>query len=268
MVIGALNHAAKPKDDIMKSKLPRKRRAKKNILDRARWAGYAAAGAAAMFGVQEVADAKIHHFDIDDVFLDGRVTHDPYFVRFDANNDDRIETNEPAIVKLENLYIPTTTFGFRGSVAYASGMGGGLNGKIAAKTVDLGFGIYSYAYNLASQSPISDALNFVAGIGTMALGYGYTNSEFRNSGIGHLAFSFKVDANTETQYGWIRVSMTEDIGASPYNTYSVTEFAYGDPGELIKVGEVPEPGSLGLLATGALGLLLWRYKRRGRKDAT
>ena len=54
----------------------------------------------------------------------------------------------------------------------------------------------------------------------------------------------------------------------PWNAYTVVDYAYADAGESILAGqtEVPEPGTLGLLATGAIGLLLWRRKR-SKKDA-
>jgi MYXO-CTERM domain-containing protein len=60
------------------------------------------------------------------------------------------------------------------------------------------------------------------------------------------------------------------IGA-PVNALKVIDYAWADPGEGIatgqkgestdEVGAVPQSGSLGLLALGAVGLRAWRKQR-------
>ncbi|MHB0961250.1 MAG: PEP-CTERM sorting domain-containing protein [Pirellulaceae bacterium] len=96
-------------------------------------------------------------------------------------------------------------------------------------------------------------------LGFLAGGDGFTNDQFLEPVTGYIGFSF--DAGGGTQYGWLQVSM--DTGA-PKNAFTVVDYAYAGIGERILAGQtvVPEPGSLGLLATGAIGLLLWRRKRR------
>jgi hypothetical protein len=51
--------------------------------------------------------------------------------------------------------------------------------------------------------------------------------------------------------------------------FKVIDYAYADPGEPIKPGQirssgivVPEEGSLGGLALGAIGIALWRQRRK------
>ena len=68
-------------------------------------------------------------------------------------------------------------------------------------------------------------------------------------GTGFLAFAF--NGAFGEQYGWIRLRM--DSG-TPTNSFTVLDYAYADPGET-RTGQVPEAGSLGLLAIGGVGLI-------------
>ena len=60
------------------------------------------------------------------------------------------------------------------------------------------------------------------------------------------------------RFGWIRVNM----GGAPLNSFTIVDFAFAGPNEPITAGQVPEPGSLGLLALGAGGLATWRRRRK------
>ena len=92
----------------------------------------------------------------------------------------------------------------------------------------------------------------------MAAYSGFPNSQWVGAGLmGFIGFKF--DAGNGTQYGWARVRM--DSGPSA-NTYTLIDYAFADPGENIATGQVPEPGSLGLLALGGAGLLAWRKRRK------
>ena len=48
------------------------------------------------------------------------------------------------------------------------------------------------------------------------------------------------------------------------NSFTLIDYAFTDPGETLVAGQVPEPGSLGLLALGAVGLFAWRKQRATR----
>jgi hypothetical protein len=104
-----------------------------------------------------------------------------------------------------------------------------------------------------------DYLNY---FGTMAWRY---YGPFFARGSGYVGFAFNGGAGK--QYGWVRLIMA---GGLRGNAFKIVDYAYADPGEPIQAGqtrsthekESPALGSLGLLAAGASGLLLWRKHRR------
>ena len=74
---------------------------------------------------------------------------------------------------------------------------------------------------------------------------------------GFIGFKFDPDvpAGAQTYYGWFRMSVNSTTGGR------VIDWAYDNTGAGIKAGAVPEPGSLAMLAMGALGLSRWRRRR-------
>lgn len=74
-----------------------------------------------------------------------------------------------------------------------------------------------------------------------------------------------VDLNNDTFYGWARVRVYFDNTDpdAPLLTMDLIDYAYNNtPDRSITAGDpVPEPGSLGLLASGALGLAAWRKRK-------
>jgi len=80
---------------------------------------------------------------------------------------------------------------------------------------------------------------------------------FLNTSEKYLGVKFTIGANTN--YGWIQV----DVGGTSEPTYALIKgYAYNDvDGGTITAGQVPEAGSLALLALGAAGLAAWRKNR-------
>ena len=80
--------------------------------------------------------------------------------------------------------------------------------------------------------------------------------QFGNAGEGFIGVEFNIGA--DTHYGWVRV---ENRVGAPGQMYTLVDYAYEDtPNTPIDAGAIPEPGSLGLLALGAVGLLGWRRR--------
>jgi hypothetical protein len=238
----------------------RKRRRNSNLIKKTRWAGYAAAGAATAMVGQEAAQAGIIHVDPVDVVIgspipaSGSVTS---FVDFDLNGDGQNDVR----FKQENL----------NSLGQANAFFDVLSNTIASFGENLIAGKWPYGrypYNMApgallsanSPSYINSSFpGFIQQYGWMASGAPGTGtyaSEFQQAGPGYVGLHF--ESASGTHYAWIRVEMTGDT----YNGITVTDWAYNDTdGASILVGQIPEPGSLGLLALGGAGLLAWRRKR-------
>ena len=104
--------------------------------------------------------------------------------------------------------------------------------------------------NLAAGTPIDGASTYGSGAGdaTFAL----------NSSNNLVGFRFQNEAAAnQTQYGWMRILLSGSTIAQPR---AIVEYAYEDSGAGIPAGAVPAPGSVALLALGALGLTGRRRK--------
>ena len=87
---------------------------------------------------------------------------------------------------------------------------------------------------------------------------GSASGPFANVTDGYLGLKFEI--NGQTHYGWARFN----VSTSGWNTIdaTLTGYAYEDQADTpIHIGPVPEPGTLGLLALGFLGLGAWRRRK-------
>jgi hypothetical protein len=145
-------------------------------------------------------------------------------------------------------------------VAFARGnLFGGL--QPGASFAGFTAGAFNYVSNLAQDIQLSTLTSWIDGTadGTMAFNAGYTNSQFADPGPALLGLRF--DNGSGFAYGWIRVEMN----GNPLNSFTIVDTAYADPGEALAAGQisaVPEPGSLGILALGAVGTVAWRRHRK------
>lgn len=221
-------------------------RRKSVSVNSSRWAAYATAGAATALAGVNSAEANITYFP--------------------SVNQPFNDTNPAASVAV----IDSFGLGVGASFYLLHNLGGGGNGfagfAVAALNGAAFAGVsgapstsYRYPFKLASNLFVSAQAfvpNFSNNFATMAFGNGFALSQWLTAGTGFVGFRFNTGAGL--QYGWARITM--DSGA-PVHNFTLVDYAYAGVGESIRTGQVPEPGSLGLLAVGAIGLLAWRRSR-------
>ncbi len=218
-------------------------------IDGNRWSKYLVAGAAgtfAMLGPHAELDAEITTISVNSLLED------------------------PVVDGYLQLFGPYT-FGASGaSFAFQQGFSetGAGQGQLAVVGVGnlqiAGFasGPYNYPSNLAYGANVStQSFGVLAGNrGDMAWGSGYTNSQFVAPGTGYIGFQF--DLGGGTQYGYAELN----VFGVPDNRATFVQYSWGDVGDSISVGQVanavPEPGALGILALGAVGVGAWRRRRQ------
>lgn len=209
-----------------------------------RWLAYATASAATVLTSAGSADAEIH-----------------YSGRLDVNfGPDENKTVNFALDKPGDLL----RFG------HYAGPGGTAFFEIDGIRSEafLGYSGFEYAYPAKlhlKNRYISQGRNFVTfyNHGTLYANHGRGYGEWGGRVRGFIGFRF--DGGAGPQYGWARVYMLGDEAS-----FILLDYAYADPGEPIQPGQktssakdaVTEEGSLGLLAIGGAGLMLWRQRRR------
>lgn len=260
-----MNQSGEEGDIIMKqpvhsSKMPGIRRPKIKSIEPKRWGAYATAALSGSFTfcLADSAGAEIHY--------SGPVKQDvPNGSCFYSYHNHSGGCN-PGILKLplgdngniklthsQATSIYGTSLNYLGGSAFVgmSAPGGAVRGVGSVSRLVPG--------DVISAGP------FAGGSGLLAT-YFNGRGKFRARGQGFVGFKFNTGAGE--QYGWARVRMN----GYPENSFAVVEYAYGDPGEVVKAGQKrshssPDLESLGGLALGAAGLLTWRWRRANQRAA-
>lgn len=222
-----------------------------------RWLAYSAAAAATTLTSASSADAEIHY--------SGRVD-----VTFRHNDNKSIELSiEPGAFLLFR-HDSDFSYDFGAAFFHAEGQQSGA------------FVGYYIGFEYAYVSRIKGAGNryisqgrFIADsgpggyyFGTMVKAGGGRGA-WKKQGTDFVGFRF--NNGSGRQFGWARVRMG---GQNTNFTFTVLDYAWADPGEPIKPGQISasgadihedavlqQEGSIGLLALGATGISLWRRKR-------
>ncbi|TWT99440.1 PEP-CTERM motif protein [Botrimarina colliarenosi] len=200
----------------------------------ARRAAYSLAAGAAAGMTTSGADAAITHVVLDE---------DVVGVEFiDLNNDGLLDVNftnksyDP-MLGLQNYqglsapYFGWNVAGFNNGTSYVSALAAGtvIDGSLVNGT-----------------SPF---------IGSLSFGSINPIAEFTNVTGAFIGYRFPSGGGSA--YGWARVDIDNAAG-----TFVIRDYAFeSEPGVAIQAGEIPEPGTLGLLAAGAAGVAAMRRRR-------
>ena len=231
----------------------------------ARWTAYAAAGAASAVACASSAEAVIHFGDIGETITaaPGKSTYGVVALNQGS-----------ASIFVEHLLNASA---MKGHAYFGLGVVNAGSNNVLFNGFVENAGHYVYVSKLAAGANIA-ALPFVGAsageVPASAPGFGvkgvlvngaslsnpakgsHTYSQWAGKSQGYVGFAFNTGAGE--QVGW--ASLT--IGDAPLDSITLNAYAYGDPGDVVYAGEVPEPGSLALLAVGGAGLLAWRQRRK------
>lgn len=233
-------------------------------LNTSRWAAYATAGAATALASAPNAEADITYVPVNTPFnaAPGQSVSASFALGAAGNSFGLAHSRTQ--FGANNAQSGGAFFLIYGAVSAA------FNGFKQAQTA----GVFFYVSKLdfgqfISANPFTQPPQGTATVqlGTLAVGQGFQNSQWQNAGSGYVGFRF--NAGSGVQYGWARLDfgpVDPDPQTNNNNNFTLIEYAYGAPGESVFAGQIPEPGSLALLAVGALGLVAWR-KRRAQSAA-
>ncbi len=221
----------------------------------AKWRTYTAAGAAAAAaGFVGNAQAAIAFLDLNDIVVIDVIDNDPTPTTFsvDFNGDGQAELNIGqnlnGATHWDAVFIPTGS----ATQLYGNLPGGFLYpSRLAA------------GQSIGAAAPFNPVPTGKFG-GYLAWNNGYSNSKWAGTpggppATGFLGVRFRISGLDH--YGWIRMSV-EGNGPPTPNAITLHDLAYQTtPGVGIDAGAVPEPGGLGLLALGGLGVMSMRRRK-------
>jgi hypothetical protein len=220
-----------------------------------RWLGYAAAGAA---GIGMLATVQPAQADI--IFTPAHTTIAP-------NTSLSLDVNHDGIADFQLTNSHAFECVFSSCRTFAS-----FN-TMRIKGVQPGNGVRGYAGFLASRlaggARIGPGQSFpnaaVVGRISSTPATILASGPWGRDGTGYLGLEFQIGG--QTHYGWaaLTVSLEQEKGIGPYDEV-LTGYAYDTVANQALTagqGQTPEPGTLGLLALGSLGLGFWRRRKAG-----
>jgi hypothetical protein len=229
-------------------------RSKPVSIAKARWAAYATAGAASAFTCANSAEATIHYSGLIRVFFG---SDDDKSARFQLDQPgDSIRLRHNLNFCCTDSYGGDAVFSIRGRAGNAvAGFYNPCPSAHVASVSKLNRGqLISRRPLLARNSGVLAAFNWYCSS---------TVGQFDSGDVGFIGFKF--NNGSGDQYGWVRIRMATRHPDD--HDFWLVDYAYADLGEPIRAGQkssnemVPEEGSLGWLALGAAGLLVWRKSR-------
>jgi len=219
---------------------PQRRSTPSDLFDKKLYA-YALAAGAGLLAAPQAAQAGIIYLNPPDV------TYTNANFNLDFNNDtlpDVFFTNTP--------WGGGSVFG-RNLFAYAHGIVRTSLGKAAALPPSNLIGPGAYW-------GVGDRKMAWAGFSTWSA-WGVSGGPWANVTNRYLGVRFLIGGNV--RYGWVRMDVSV-IPSTDTISATVKDWAYEDSGGPIHSGAIPEPGTLGMLALGAVGLAIWRRCRAGK----
>ncbi|HXJ93783.1 MAG TPA: PEP-CTERM sorting domain-containing protein [Terriglobia bacterium] len=249
-----------------------------------RWLGYAAAAGAA--GVGMLATAPPARADIIFTPTESKVPVNGS-LGLDVNHDGTTDFNLTNFATLHTLIRggKTSIFNYYGGARMNVSPLGNLVVGHSASVARLPFGAFIGSYQNGAFNQGTRMASVAGGFGTKWVwsyylpGRGWQHGthvsrhpfltsqgqgSWRGDGTGYLGFLFT--AADGFHYGWASFDITELTSPSSVSYNEVlTGYAYNTvPDASITAGEgfrTPEPGTLGLLALGSLGLGFWRRRK-------
>lgn len=192
----------------MSTSVRQNRRQKTSLLSKARWAGYAAAGAATALGTYEAADAEVWRSGIlnngngvlVDAFTNGQ-NPDAFPIDLPGN----VATDDLVMHHLKVDVVGGEAYGLAIANSWTNTAGNVPFAKIAGVWTAGMFGsdIY-FADNFGPGAKINDPTRQFNNWGTLAAGAS-SRCNFQG-GTGNIGFSF-AGTGGGTRYGWVRVEM-------------------------------------------------------------